>query len=147
MPDPQPTDGSASLIGIAWALQGWYWAQLELNLTFDSVFPSIKKTAVYFFRLSEDSSLACAETMLFVLVVAFYYLSFVLAVSFSRQSGGGIDNTNDGIHLVIGPNCGKLSNNFSDVNAGLEDLASYKTIVSFGDSYSNIQYYSACYVS
>ncbi|KAF8602220.1 hypothetical protein BDV93DRAFT_538435 [Ceratobasidium sp. AG-I] len=45
---------------------------------------------------------------------------------------------NDGIHLVIGPTCGKLSasGNTSDLNAGLWDIGRYKTIVSFGDSYT-----------
>ncbi|KAG8697607.1 hypothetical protein FRC08_006416 [Ceratobasidium sp. 394] len=45
---------------------------------------------------------------------------------------------NDGIHLAIGPTCGKLTatGNTSDLNAGLWDLKRYKTIVSFGDSYT-----------
>ncbi|KAB5593739.1 hypothetical protein CTheo_2819 [Ceratobasidium theobromae] len=45
---------------------------------------------------------------------------------------------NDGIHLAIGPTCGRLTaaGNTSDVNAGLLDLKRYKTIVSFGDSYT-----------
>ncbi|KAH7914939.1 carbohydrate esterase family 16 protein [Hygrophoropsis aurantiaca] len=43
---------------------------------------------------------------------------------------------NDGIHLAVGPQCGPLSGTVSDVNAGL-DLSNYKTIVSFGDSYTD----------
>ncbi|KAH7333650.1 hypothetical protein B0J17DRAFT_721542 [Rhizoctonia solani] len=45
---------------------------------------------------------------------------------------------NDGIKLAIGPTCGKLttSGNVADVNSGLPDLKQYKTIVSFGDSYT-----------
>ncbi|CAE6477649.1 unnamed protein product [Rhizoctonia solani] len=45
---------------------------------------------------------------------------------------------NDGIKLAIGPTCGKLttSGNVADVNSGLLDLKQYKTIVSFGDSYT-----------
>ncbi|KAG8793060.1 hypothetical protein FRC12_003993 [Ceratobasidium sp. 428] len=53
--------------------------------------------------------------------------------------------TNDGITLAISPTCGKLttSGNTADVNAGLLDIKSYKTIlticvkVSFGDSYTS----------
>ncbi|KAG8743861.1 hypothetical protein FRC10_011329 [Ceratobasidium sp. 414] len=45
---------------------------------------------------------------------------------------------NDGIHLAIGPTCGRLTTtgNTSDLNAGLWDIKRYKTIVSFGDSYT-----------
>ncbi|KAH7921927.1 carbohydrate esterase family 16 protein [Leucogyrophana mollusca] len=43
---------------------------------------------------------------------------------------------NDGIHLAVGPQCGPLAGTVSDVNAGLE-LSKYKTIVSFGDSYTD----------
>jgi len=48
-----------------------------------------------------------------------------------RNTGG-----NDGIHLAIGPQCGPLSGRTSDVNAGL-NLSTIKTIVSFGDSYTD----------
>ncbi|KAF8608192.1 hypothetical protein BDV93DRAFT_531319 [Ceratobasidium sp. AG-I] len=46
---------------------------------------------------------------------------------------------NDGIHLAIGPTCGLPSTNGSvvDVNAGLYALSKYKTIVSFGDSFTS----------
>jgi len=44
---------------------------------------------------------------------------------------------NDGIHLAVVPNCGKLSGVFADVNAGLLPLKSYRTIVAFGDSYTD----------
>ncbi|KAL5637551.1 hypothetical protein ACGC1H_004090 [Rhizoctonia solani] len=45
---------------------------------------------------------------------------------------------NNGIHLAIGPTCGQLTStgNTSDLNAGLWDLKLYKTIVSFGDSFT-----------
>jgi len=43
---------------------------------------------------------------------------------------------NDGIHLAVSPRCGPLGGNTSDVNAGI-DLKSIKTIVSFGDSYTD----------
>jgi hypothetical protein len=76
-----------------------------------------------------------AELMLFAFVLALC-LSFVLGTVFPRQVGG--NGTNDGIHLAIGPNCGSLSGKFSDVNSRLLEPNLYKTIVSFGDSYSNI---------
>ncbi|KAJ1306001.1 hypothetical protein OPQ81_010716 [Rhizoctonia solani] len=46
---------------------------------------------------------------------------------------------NDGIHLAITPTCGPTSTNGSvaDVNAGLYALSRYKTIVSFGDSFTS----------
>ncbi|KAG9092104.1 hypothetical protein FS749_015999 [Ceratobasidium sp. UAMH 11750] len=46
---------------------------------------------------------------------------------------------NDGIHLAIGPTCGLPSTNGSvaDVNAGLGQLGTFKTIVSFGDSFTS----------
>ncbi|KAL4067472.1 carbohydrate esterase family 16 protein [Scleroderma yunnanense] len=40
------------------------------------------------------------------------------------------------VHLAIQPHCGPLSGNFFDVNAGL-DMTKYRTIVSFGDSYTD----------
>ncbi|KIJ14047.1 carbohydrate esterase family 16 protein [Paxillus involutus ATCC 200175] len=40
------------------------------------------------------------------------------------------------VHLAVHPNCGPLWGNVSDVNAGL-DLNQIKTIVSFGDSYTD----------
>ncbi|KAF8153400.1 carbohydrate esterase family 16 protein [Crassisporium funariophilum] len=43
---------------------------------------------------------------------------------------------NDGIHLAVGPKCGQLSGTTSDVNAGL-DPKKFKTLVSFGDSYTD----------
>lgn len=99
---------------------------------------SKKQNVLQFQRLGGDLSLIRrAETMLLVFVVALCS-SFLLAVSFPRRSGG--NNSNDGIHLAIVPNCGSLNGKFSDVNSGLLDPDSYKAIVSFGDSYSNIQY-------
>ncbi|OSC99273.1 carbohydrate esterase family 16 protein [Trametes coccinea BRFM310] len=43
---------------------------------------------------------------------------------------------NHGIHLAVSPVCGPLSGNVSDVNAGV-DLKRIKTIVAFGDSYTD----------
>ncbi|KAJ3565342.1 hypothetical protein NP233_g7689 [Leucocoprinus birnbaumii] len=57
--------------------------------------------------------------------------------------GGGGDQKplplppdNDGVHLAVGPKCGKLSGNTADINAGI-DPGKIKTIVSFGDSYTD----------
>ncbi|CAE6375073.1 unnamed protein product [Rhizoctonia solani] len=46
---------------------------------------------------------------------------------------------NDEIHLAVTPTCGAPSTNGSvaDVNAGLYALSEYKTIVSFGDSFTS----------
>ncbi|KIO31733.1 carbohydrate esterase family 16 protein [Tulasnella calospora MUT 4182] len=43
---------------------------------------------------------------------------------------------NDGIHLAVGPHCGSAKGNATDVNEGLRTLTTYKTVVSFGDSYT-----------
>ncbi|KAG9310077.1 carbohydrate esterase family 16 protein [Chiua virens] len=43
---------------------------------------------------------------------------------------------NDGIHLAVGPRCGPLPGPVADMNAGL-NLNRYRTIVSFGDSYTD----------
>ncbi|KAG8706516.1 hypothetical protein FRC09_002377 [Ceratobasidium sp. 395] len=61
-------------------------------------------------------------------------LRSVFAVSFVNTT-----TRNDGIHLAIGPTCGKFTatGNTSDLNAGLWDLKQYKTIVSFGDRYTS----------
>ena len=73
--------------------------------------------------------------MLLAFILAPLCTSLVFAASLRRQSG--VQGTNDGIHLAIGSHCGSLSGNFADVNSGLPDLASYKTIVAFGDSYTD----------
>lgn len=47
---------------------------------------------------------------------------------------------NDGVHLAISPICGQFNasaTNVTNVNVGLAPLSSYKTIVSFGDSYTS----------
>ncbi|KDN44609.1 hypothetical protein RSAG8_05374, partial [Rhizoctonia solani AG-8 WAC10335] len=51
---------------------------------------------------------------------------------------GSAAERNDSIKLVIGPTCGKLTatGNATDANRGLRNLREYKTIVSFGDSYT-----------
>ncbi|KAF5376713.1 hypothetical protein D9615_007794 [Tricholomella constricta] len=43
---------------------------------------------------------------------------------------------NDGIHLAVSPRCGALNGTTADVNAGLRPRQ-FKTIVSFGDSYTD----------
>ncbi|RPD60549.1 hypothetical protein L226DRAFT_604420 [Lentinus tigrinus ALCF2SS1-7] len=43
---------------------------------------------------------------------------------------------NSGIHLAVSPACGSLNGSVSDVNAGI-DLKRIKTIVAFGDSYTD----------
>ncbi|KAI0708321.1 hypothetical protein C8Q76DRAFT_627053 [Earliella scabrosa] len=45
-------------------------------------------------------------------------------------------DSNNGIHLAVSPTCGSLSGNTADVNAGI-DLKRAKTIVAFGDSYTD----------
>jgi len=53
------------------------------------------------------------------------------------QFGGGnqkplsLPPDNDGIHLAISPQCGQLSGNPADINAGI-DSGKIRTIVSFG---------------
>ncbi|KAG9122765.1 hypothetical protein FRC07_000715 [Ceratobasidium sp. 392] len=46
---------------------------------------------------------------------------------------------NDGIHLAVGPTCGvpSVNGSLADVNAGLGQLSTFKTIVSFGDSFTS----------
>ncbi|THU89380.1 hypothetical protein K435DRAFT_729280 [Dendrothele bispora CBS 962.96] len=41
------------------------------------------------------------------------------------------------VHLAVSPTCGTLSGSPASINAGLNDLSSYKTIVAFGDSYTS----------
>jgi len=41
------------------------------------------------------------------------------------------------VHLAVSPNCGTLSGPPADVNAGLGPLTSFRTIVAFGDSYTD----------
>lgn len=57
------------------------------------------------------------------------YLLSGLAFAFAQR--------NDGITLAVGPKCGTLSGTPLDVNAGLLPLAQYRTIVAFGDSYTD----------
>ncbi|THH17063.1 hypothetical protein EW146_g3674 [Bondarzewia mesenterica] len=63
-------------------------------------------------------------------------LASVISFAVSTSSWAGRLDYNDGIHLAVGPICGKLGGNFTDVNAGI-DLRKIKTIVSFGDSYTD----------
>ncbi|KAG6331802.1 hypothetical protein ID866_7287, partial [Astraeus odoratus] len=57
----------------------------------------------------------------------------VLRSLFPRQYPGENETV---VHLAVHPRCGPLSGRVSDVNAGL-DSARYKTIVAFGDSYTD----------
>lgn len=105
-----------------------------LPLSF-GVGPGIKQSASPSVK-EVSRSIPRTEFMLLVLSLALC-LSFMLAAAVGpRQSSG--NDTNDGIHLAIGPDCGSLSGKFSDVNSGLLDPRAYKTIVSFGDSYSEL---------
>jgi hypothetical protein len=62
------------------------------------------------------------------------YLLSSLAIASATLSSR---ERNNGIHLVVGPNCGTLSGTPLDVNAGLLPLDQYETIVAFGDSYTD----------
>ncbi|KIJ64846.1 carbohydrate esterase family 16 protein [Hydnomerulius pinastri MD-312] len=68
---------------------------------------------------------------LFLFAQALLYGACAEAAVFPRQ---GSNETV--VHLAVHPQCGPLWGNVSDVNAGL-DLAQIKTIVSFGDSYTD----------
>ncbi|GJJ13571.1 hypothetical protein Clacol_007826 [Clathrus columnatus] len=62
----------------------------------------------------------------------------ILAIFINIVGALRLDNQrNDGIHLAVGPQCGRLSGPVADVNAGLLPLQRYKTIVAFGDSYTD----------
>ncbi|KAF5385087.1 hypothetical protein D9615_001065 [Tricholomella constricta] len=64
--------------------------------------------------------------------------SFLLA-AFSLTSAAVLrrETTTPDVHLAVQPRCGSLSGAVADVNAGLRPLNTYKTIVSFGDAYSD----------
>jgi phospholipase/lecithinase/hemolysin len=66
-------------------------------------------------------------------------LSFLfLAISLRLVAGATLATApNSGIHLAVGPKCGTLTGTPVDVNAGLLPLKSYKTLVTFGDSYTD----------
>ncbi|TFY66853.1 hypothetical protein EVG20_g4236 [Dentipellis fragilis] len=65
-------------------------------------------------------------------VVAAALVACAVASPFAAPSS----DRNDGIHLAVSPKCGQLGGNTSDVNGGI-DLSKIKTIVSFGDSYTD----------
>lgn len=98
--------------------------------------PRIRQNTFRARILEEDSNLIRHAGIILLVFVVMLCSFFVFAILFPRRSGG-ID-TNDGIHLAIGPNCGSLGGKFSDINSGLLDIISYKTIVSFGDSYGTV---------
>ncbi|KAG8728433.1 hypothetical protein FRC11_011070, partial [Ceratobasidium sp. 423] len=62
----------------------------------------------------------------------FSKLNFIAGV-LALVATGSVAERNDGIKLVIGPTCGKLTGtgNVTDANRGLQNLKKYKTIVSF----------------
>ncbi|KIJ64866.1 carbohydrate esterase family 16 protein [Hydnomerulius pinastri MD-312] len=68
-----------------------------------------------------------------LLVTSVLWSAFAVSVNAAVLSRQGY---NDGIHLAVGPQCGLLPGTAADVNAGL-NLGQYKTIVSFGDSYTD----------
>lgn len=74
-----------------------------------------------------------------ILSVLFWALSTAAHQTSQRHSG--TNSTNDGIHLALLPKCGSKPKyptaNVSNINAGLLPLSSYKTIVTFGDSYTS----------
>jgi hypothetical protein len=60
-------------------------------------------------------------------------ISFLPALAFARPSAPWTNATrNDGIHLAIGPTCGRATGNATDLNAGLPPLSHFKTVVAFG---------------
>ncbi|KII86154.1 carbohydrate esterase family 16 protein [Plicaturopsis crispa FD-325 SS-3] len=63
-------------------------------------------------------------------------LFLLLSATARARSLDARQGSNDGIHLAVSPKCGPLAGNVTDVNAGL-NLNAYKTIVSFGDSYTD----------
>ncbi|KIJ37179.1 carbohydrate esterase family 16 protein [Sphaerobolus stellatus SS14] len=67
-------------------------------------------------------------------------LDFVVGgVLFGAAQAATAPARNDGIHLAVSPKCGTLTATSApaDVNAGLLALSSYKTLVTFGDSYTD----------
>ncbi|KAF9468024.1 hypothetical protein BDZ94DRAFT_1246970 [Collybia nuda] len=62
-------------------------------------------------------------------MLSVFYLLSSLAVTLAQR--------NSGITLAVGPKCGTLSGAPLDVNAGLLPLAQYRTLVAFGDSYTD----------
>ncbi|KAI0318728.1 carbohydrate esterase family 16 protein [Amylostereum chailletii] len=60
----------------------------------------------------------------------------LVAVSASAIALQHRQDDNNGIRLAVSPKCGRLGGNFTDVNAGI-DMSTIKTIVSFGDSYTD----------
>ncbi|GJJ13573.1 hypothetical protein Clacol_007828 [Clathrus columnatus] len=64
------------------------------------------------------------------IIILTIFINIIGALRFDNQH-------NDGIHLAVGPQCGRLSGTVADVNAGLLPLQRYRTIVAFGDSYTD----------
>lgn len=50
----------------------------------------------------------------------------------SLLNHGDSSSRNSGIHLAVGPVCGKLSGSTADVNAGIPPMVAFETVVSFG---------------
>ncbi|KAK0226048.1 hypothetical protein IW262DRAFT_1359418 [Armillaria fumosa] len=92
---------------------------------------------------AQDHSGWCSESspILCVLVHQFFSLMknslyFLVVLLELVQSLSLRRDRNDGIHLAVGPHCGTLHGNVSDINAGVNP-SHFKTIVSFGDSYTD----------
>ncbi|RDB28732.1 hypothetical protein Hypma_016099 [Hypsizygus marmoreus] len=66
----------------------------------------------------------------------FFSLGFVFA-AISTVSAAVLRRGVTDVHLAVNPKCGTLSGSPADVNAGLRSLNVYKTIVSFGDAYTD----------
>ncbi|GLB43573.1 putative DASH complex subunit Ask1 [Lyophyllum shimeji] len=67
-----------------------------------------------------------------------FAVSFVLAAISIASAAVVKRDTLSNVHLAVNPNCGTLSSGVpADVNAGLPHLNTFKTIVSFGDAYSD----------
>ncbi|KAJ6604946.1 hypothetical protein B0H10DRAFT_2229259 [Mycena sp. CBHHK59/15] len=65
-------------------------------------------------------------------------LSFTVLAFFCATTSAVVLPRSSAVHLAVSPQCGTLSSGVpADVNVGLGPLSSYKTIVAFGDSYTN----------
>ncbi|KAG5644149.1 hypothetical protein DXG03_009044 [Asterophora parasitica] len=63
-------------------------------------------------------------------------LTFILA-AISITSAAVVKREAQAVRLAVKPKCGTFSGDVADVNAGLKPLNAYKTIVAFGDAYSD----------
>jgi len=56
----------------------------------------------------------------------------LLTAGFGVGASAAVLASRSPVHLAVSPNCGTLSDSPASVNAGLNDLSSYKTIIAFG---------------